>query len=291
MRTRNLYIYPLLCAFSLLLLSCDGKRKEKAQQVVTQFHQAYKSEDLQEAVKLYPNITELKGDFYKTDELEIKSVCILPSKDIMVVGENKWTNGFGKTNTRTMKFFVREFEDDGKKEYKIYDSKNFVGLTDTKLYKIGLKGGAFNLSCDTTDVSLSRKIRDMEPTYNAMVRAMRSQMSNGFSYTGFNWETAYYSNYASGSCSVTNSSGFPIKNPRYIIRYRKKKDGDVVATDDGNVCYGWFYPGDTKRVSWFTSNVPSSAHWANIEIVLDPSDDWIEEIIEAQSFTGTEFRN
>lgn len=290
MDKRKVLIFPFLCVVSLLLLSCDGKRKEKAQQVVTEFHQAYKSQNLQEAVTLYPNITELMGDFYKTDELEIKGFSVLPSEDILVVAENKWTNGFGKTNTRTMKFFVREYKDDEAHPYKIYDSKNFVSLTDSKLYKIGLKGGAFNLSSDTTDVSISRKIKNIEPQYKMMIESMRDIISRGIDYTGFNWEKSYYSNYADGSCSVTNNSGLPIKNSRYKVTYYKSDDKTVVATDDGTVCYGWWYPGETKRISWFTSNVPSSAQRAYVEVVLDYNDDWIEEIIEAQSFTGTEFK-
>jgi hypothetical protein len=290
MNTKSLTLLPFICIFALLFVSCNGKRKEKAKQVVSQFHQAFKSEDVQETLKLYPNISVLKGDFFKTDELEIKGACVLPEKDVLVIAENKWTNGFGQKNTRLMKFFVREFEENGEKIYKIYDTKNFVDITDTRLYRIGLKGGAINLSSDSTDVSISRKLRDIEPQYRAMINSMRDIIYNGISYTGFNWKKGYYCDYAYGSCSVLNNSGVPIKNPRYKITYYKSDNETIVATDDGTICYGWWYPGETKRVSWYTSNVPSSARYATIDLVLDYNDDWIEEVIEAQSFSGTEFK-
>lgn len=286
----NRLIVLMLYFMIILFTACEGKRRERAIQTVLDFHSAYKSENIEEAFRLYPGLSDLSGNYLKTDDLIIKGTY-KKDKDYIVFCENKWTNTLGKCFNSSIRFYLKEKDINGGKEFYIYDSKNFVSFDDIRLYVFSVKTGGINLKSDTTDIMKSKKMLDVLPMFDELKSNMRRTISNGFFYSGLSWDKGYYSNYATGRVTITNNSGFPIKDLRYRVIYSSRKDGPIVTSDDGVVNYGWMAPGESKSVSWFTSNLPDNVCWAKVEALLDSSDDWLEELIMTYPYVGNEYYN
>lgn len=284
-----MYKLPYLITILLLLVlltSCEGRNKKRAMAVVQEFCAAYKNENQQEMSKLYPEMQNLMGDFYKSDKMNIKGI-IKKESEYIVFCENEWTNGFGKTFTREMRFYVKENNNINEKYFHIFDSKGFVSLDDTNIYKFSVKIGAINISADSTDLMKSKKLSNVTPIFDKMKEKMREAMINGIYYSGLNWETEF--NCASGRITLTNNGNFPIKDLEYRISYKTSKNGTLVASDEGIVCYGWLNPGESKSISWFTNNVSSNAHWADVNVVINPSEDWLGDVLLDLPFHGDEY--
>ena len=276
-----------LLTFIFVLTSCESKRKERAIAAVQSFYNSYKNDDYDGCRKLYPNIGILEGDFYKTDELELKGIFRKENNPTdyfyIVFCENKWTNDFGKTHTREMRFYLKETNNKDV-PFLITDSKGFLYPEDN-INKFAVNTGAIEKN-DTTDILKSKKLKEAKKVFNTLKERVRNGAKEGMS-SNWNWDLEdYYGNYASGRCTVTNNSKNPVKNPKYRINYRRTKKGDVVATDDGVITYGWMYPNESKSVTWFTNNLPSGINWCQFEIILDEDDEWVEEVVLSMPLDG-----
>ena len=285
---RRNHILKLLFVFSIsiFLQSCRLVNKEDVKETVLNFFSAYRDTDLNQAVSIYPNMLKLKGSFRKSSSIDIdlKDIVVIDESKIIVSITHHWVNPWGVDNTAKMNLYMKKDEE----KYTIMDSKNFCMYDDLSLYKFARNTGAIKLIQDTTDVSISSKMTKVESLYDLVKSNIKNKISSGLKVNkGWRWESGYYSDYATGRAVVTNNTGFPIKNPKYIITYYKSDDKTIVTTDDGTVCYDILKPGQSKSFSWYTSYVGNASR-ANVKVVCE-DEDWIEEIIENLPYTGLEY--
>lgn len=276
----------LLLVPILVFISCESS-KDRASNSFMEFYNAYKNEDFEKIFTYYPNIGELSGNMWKTDEMIVKNVSF--NKDTaIVVSENHWTNPFGKTSNREMTFFMVPDKNDKGKFYRIVDSKSFVAFDDNMLI-FGRKVGAIDMMSDKTDIKISKKMDTVKKMFESAKNSLRNQINRDLIVSGFNWEASYYGNYGSGRAYVTNNSSFTVPKVQYKITYKKSKTGAVTAYDDGTATYSSLAPGQSVSFSWMTSNI-GSASWAEANcFAYDYDDDWLDELLTQQPYTGREY--
>ena len=282
------HIMTFLLGFSVcvFLQSCQSVNKEDVKETVKTFFSAYRDSDINQAVSIYPNIVNLKGSFRKSSSIDIdlKDIVVVNDSNIIVSITHHWVNPWGVDNTAKMKLYMKKYGE----KYTIFDSKNFCMYDDVKLYNFACRTGAIRLRRDTTDVSISSKISEVEPMYDLAKTHIKYKIANGLSINkGWKWETGYYGDYASGRAVVTNNTELPIKQPKYKITYYKSDDKTIVTTDEGVVCYDILMPGQSTSFSWYTSYVGNATR-ANVKVVCE-DEDWIEEIIANLPFNGLEY--
>ena len=261
-------------------------KKDKASKFISQFEEAYKNEDFDAVVKLYPTIIYSKGDFLKSDRMEISNITIKTDDNIIIDLVNHWTNPYGKDFTNKIRFYLKEFNN----SYIIADSKNFIQYKDNPLYIFSKKVGAISLS-DSTDLSISKKIDDATELYNICVKKVTEQLSTAFSVTKCNWEKDEWNNSASGSVIVTNISKFNIPNVKYHLSYTaKKKSQTPVVTDEGYVCYDTFRAGTSRSFSFYTSYIANAA-WLHVNVKCENIEELAKSIIYQYTFKGNELEN
>ncbi len=285
---RKTHILTLLLGLStsIIFQSCQSVNKEDVKETVINFFSAYRDDDINQAVSIYPNILKLKGSFRKSSSIDIdkKDIVVLNDNNIIVGITHHWVNPWGVDNTAKMKLYMEKVGE----KYSIKDSKNFCMYDDVKLYDFACRVGAISLWRDTTDVSISTKISEVGSMYEVAKMHTKYKIASGLSINkGWKWETGYYSDYASGRAVVTNNTGLPIKWPKYKITYYKSDDKIIVTTDEGVVCYDILMPGQSTSFSWYTSYVGNATR-ANVKVVCE-DEDWIEEIIANLPFNGLEY--
>ncbi len=263
-----------LVSLCILLSSCDGRKIERAKESLTSFQNAYKQEDLDKALVLYPNLRELNGQFRKLDTIEFIDGEV-NSDTVIINGQTKWTNPLGKTFSNEVVFYMTPKEIDGKNTYIINDTKGFISFDDSALYKFALKKKK-GLS-GMTDVHKSNAITNCEYDFEQKKQQARDYINNNLSISGFNWELSYFGNSASGRAVLTNNTGMPLSNIKYKVTYYKSDDVTVVTTDDGTAVYSYtsIAPGESKSFTWYTSYV-NGARRANVQCYID-DDNLIEE--------------
>lgn len=263
----------LLASVSIFLFSCNSVNKKNVKETVENFFTAYQSSDFSEATSIYPKVSSLKGNFRKSSKIDIDE------KDIWVINENKiivnlthhWINPLGVDNSSKMRFYLSKEGD----KYKIIDSKNFCVYDGLDLYKYAVNQGNINLSKDTTDVLLAKKLEDAQSDFNLAKLIVKRDIIGGLEVS-WNWETGYYANYASGRGVVKNNSPYPIKSPKYHVTYYKNDGETVITSDDGYVCYDILRPGQSKSFSWFTSYAGKASQTG---VTVDCDEEWISEIV------------
>lgn len=252
-----------------------------------EFYNAYKNEDFEQIFAYYPNISELRGNMWKTDDMTVKNVTF--NKDTaVVISENHWTNPFGKTSNREMTFYMVPDKNDKGKFYRIVDSKGFAAFDDNLLL-FGRKVGALDMKADKTDVQISRKMDTVQRMFDYAKNSLVNQINLDLVVSGFNWENSYYGNYGSGRAYVTNNSSFTIPQVKYKITYKKSKTGAATAYDDGTASYSALAPSQSVSFTWFTSNI-GAASWAEANcFAYDYNDEWLDELLTKQPYTGREY--
>lgn len=269
----------------ILFTSCQSVNKDKVKETVENFFSAYRVADVATAVSIYPKLTSLRGDFRKSSSIDLNSndIWVINDSNIIVNLTHHWVNPFGADNTAKMRLYMTKKGD----KYEIVDSKNFCMYDEEKLYNFACKTGAIQLIRDTTDVTISKKIDDVELMFYSAKEHIKSDIRNGLSISSMNWEKGYYSDYASGRAVVTNNTKYPIKQPKYKVTYFKSDDKTIVTTDDGLVCYDVLLPNQSKSFSWYTSYVGNASR-ARVDVECNDNA-WIEEITVNLPFIGLEY--
>ena len=262
----------ILIVAILVFTSCDSKKIKSAQASLTEFQDAYKQENLSKVKELYPNITKLGGNFRKIDSIEFGEGKVTDNT-VEINTVLKWTNPMGKEYSYNVVFYLEPQEVDGKTKYVIVDSRGFNSFEDSRLYEYALKKKPF-LS-GFKDVGKSTAVNSYIASFEVDKQSARDFINNNLAISGMNWESGYYSDYATGRAVVTNNTGMNIPRVKYKVTYFARDNSTILTTDDGVVDYSGLSAGESKSFSWYTSYI-NGASYARVDCYVD-DEDFIEQ--------------
>lgn len=286
----KLIVLMILCIMTGLescqkneVISQTSINPEKVNETIEKFFKAYRDDDINTIVSIYPNVISLGGEFRKSSNIDfdINDIIIVNNNYIITDVTHHWINPYGADNVTCIKLHMIKVGD----SYKIIDSKNFCIYDESKLYNYACKTGAIKSNLDTTDIAISQKMLNVTEMYDKAKDLIKNRISSGLKIENWKWETGYYNDYATGKAIVKNNSIFPIKAPKYIVTYLY--NNNTITTDEGYVCYDVLMPEQSRSFSWYTSYV-GYANKANIKVVCE-DESWIEDIIDHLPFRGNEY--
>lgn len=265
---------------------CSCSHEKEARAAVEKFITAWKSADEVDMKDAYPDVEKLPS-YYKADEASITEISSGENDTYEAKVHMKFTNGFGKTFERDITFYVEPKEKDNKDSYIVFDSKGLCSFTESdseKYYKFAKSVGAIKPDYKT-DVQIAQGMVDAMPLFLQYMLKAQLYLQENVTFSAFNWQKGYYSDYASGNAVCKNNTPYDIPNLKYKVTFYR---GDnVVTEDDGYIEYGSLKAGASTSVSFYTSYV-GNASTARIEAVFD--NDFIEELVANSRYDGTEYK-
>lgn len=277
----NRFVWLILLL--MLLSSCSHQKEAKLS--VEKFITAWKNSDSNEMESAYPNIKNLLS-YYKTDNATISGIKAGENNQYEVIVHNKYTNGFGKTFEKDITFFTRPKSDDDKSVYIVYDSKGLCGYTEgeiTNYFTFAKSVGAIKTS-DKTDVQIAKAIQRALPLFADYFQEMKSYLRANIIFSNFNWNTSYYSDYASGSAVCKNNTVYNLPKLKYKVHFNR--NGSTITEDDGYVSVDVLPSGQSKSFSIYSPNV-GNANGAYLEPIIE--DDFVTEIVANAHYNGNEY--
>lgn len=271
--------------FLLIMVLASCSHEKEAKLAVENFITAWKNSDRNDMKSAYPNVENLSS-YYKTDNATIRGIKAGENNQYEVIVHNKYTNGFGKTFEKDITFFTRPKSDDDKSVYIVYDSKGLCSYSEgdvVNYYTFAKSVGAIK-SSDKTDVQIAKAIQRSLPLFAEYFQKAKSYLIGNIDFYGFNWETGYYSNYASGSAVCKNNTGYNFPRLKYKVTF--SRNGQTITEDDGYISVDGLPSGQSKSFSIYSSNV-GNANRAYLEPIIE--DDFVTEIVANTNYNGNEY--
>ncbi len=282
-------IFLLVCIFCLF--GCSGGKKEVIE-TTNEFFSAIKYDKQEVMRRIYPDVYQI-GSWWKSDEIEIKEVKRLKRGEFLATVDSRFTNGFGKSDVKEITLFLRRDKEHGD-SYVVYDSKNLGAdfNRENDVYYYALQVGCIDEIKDEPDQVIAKKMADANYMMMLEKIELSAYLYKTVSVRNINWRSNYWGSGASGEALFVNLSDLDLPMPKYIVEFKNKKDGSVLATETGYITYDTFRSGTTEHISFYSSYT-GGAKWANITLHIDETllQKMESYIAREVAYTGSEYRD
>lgn len=268
-----------LLAVLFTLFACNSAQKKQAEENVTAFFKALKTDDTTAIIKHYPKFNDL-GGHYKSDRIEILSTEINDKGQAEVTVQNHFKNIKGKVFSQKITLICSQ------NNAKIVDSRGIYDFSETDEYQFAVKAGFIPKQNNMSDLEIVAKINASQKLIELLFKEKMEQLRKEVVIENWGWEYGYVKTYADGHGTVINNSNQDFQTLKFTLTF-VAQDGSITKVDDGYLGYEELKKGQKRDFTTLTSDI-GNATKAYIQIQFDSYE--LLKQIYAANYAGNEYK-